>query len=259
MFLSIKNVEKSVDSSWFSLLSSVLFKKGIYVFIFTDFSVLGGCCALSPSQMQVQKWTEMCDSCSFSVWKVFFSFFLKRHKFWYFGQKKWKIGLFSGFATMVQTARPTGPQSQSSPPPCSFGVPLSASYEGGVSGGIPSSLGVAVSSLGSRLSFRLTVLSERGGVDSEWGGVSSEEGGINSVRGDTSREGFWIPLAVGGGLGSIIGVAGTGSERATTGSARRGAELVTGLSVSDREAFPTKRHCMMLVSLPPVEMRWLSL
>lgn len=40
-------------------------------------------------------------------------------------------------------------------------------YDGGVRGGSPSSLGVAVSSLGSRLSFRLTVLSEGGGVDSE--------------------------------------------------------------------------------------------
>lgn len=50
------------------------------------------------------------------------------------------------------------------------------------------------------------MLSEGGGVDSEQGGVSSEEGGVTSVRGGVSGEGSWVPLAVGTGLGSCVGV-----------------------------------------------------
>ena len=132
-------------------------------------------------------------------------------------------------------------------------------YEGGVSGGSPSSLGVAVSSLGSRLSFRLTVLSEGGGVDSERGGVNSETGGANSVGGGLSGEGSWVPLAVGGGTGPCVGVALSIEGGVNTGSALCGAELERRLSVRESEAFSTKRHCMMLVSFPPVEIRWLSL
>lgn len=115
-------------------------------------------------------------------------------------------------------------------------------------GGRPSSLGVAVSSLGSRLSFRLTVLSEGGGVDSEWGGVNSDAGGFSSVRGGVSGDGSWVPLVVGGGTGSCVGVV-------KTGSTRWGAELERRPSVRESEDFSTKRHCMMLVSFPPVEIR----
>lgn len=128
-------------------------------------------------------------------------------------------------------------------------------YEGGVRGGSPSSLGVAVSSLGSRLSFRLTVLSEGGGVDSEQGGVNSDNGGVSSVGGGVSREGSWIPLAVGGRAGSGVGVAASGGGGLNMGSARWGVELERRLSVRESEDFSTKRHCMMLVSLPPVEIR----
>ena len=128
-------------------------------------------------------------------------------------------------------------------------------YEGGVRGGSPSSLGVAVSSLGSRLSFRLTVLSEGGGVDSERGGVNSETGGANSVGGGLSGEGSWVPLAVGGGAGPCVGVALSTEGGVNTGSALWGAELDRRLSVRESEAFSTKRHCMMLVSFPPVEIR----
>lgn len=122
-------------------------------------------------------------------------------------------------------------------------------------GGSPSSLGVAVSSLGSRLSFRLTVLSEGGGVDSEWGGVNSVMGGGSSVGGVVPQEGSWVPLAVGGSAGSCVGVAGAGGGGVKTGSARWGAELERRPSVRDSDVFSTKRHCMMLVSFPPVEIR----
>lgn len=132
-------------------------------------------------------------------------------------------------------------------------------YEGGVRGGRPSSLGVAVSSLGSRLSFRLTVLSEGGGVDSECGGVNSVMGGGSSVGGVVPQDGSWVPLAVGRLAGSCGGVAGAGGGGVKTGSARWGAELERRPSVREREVFSTKRHCMMLVSFPPVEIRWLSL
>lgn len=122
-------------------------------------------------------------------------------------------------------------------------------------GGSPSSLGVAVSSLGSRLSFRLTVLSEGGGVDSEWGGVNSEMGGANSVGGGVSGEGSWVPLAVGRGSGSWVGVAAAGRAGVKAESTLWGAELARRPSLRDSEDFSTKRHCMMLVSFPPVEIR----
>lgn len=155
-----------------------------------------------------------------------------------------------------------------------------------MNGGIPSSLGVAVSSLGSRLSLGLSVLSEGGGVDSEWGGVSSEGGGV-------SGEPSCIPLAVRAWTGSSVGVGGgvlvlqgagveagaglrvraswTGSVGvggiARMESTLLGVELCSSPSPREREeslgtnegVFSTRRHCMMLVSLPPVEMRWLSL
>lgn len=126
-------------------------------------------------------------------------------------------------------------------------------YDGGVRGGSPSSLGVAVSSLGSRLSFRLTVLSEGGGVDSEHGEVNSAGGGV-------SREGpSWVPLVVAGGAGSCAGMAAAQEAGVKRSSACDGAELERRLSVRDSEVFSTKRHCMMLMSFPPVEIRWLSL
>lgn len=128
-------------------------------------------------------------------------------------------------------------------------------YEGGVRGGSPSSLGVAVSSLGSRLSFRLTVLSEGGGVDSERGGVNSEGGGSNSMGGGVSGEGSWVPLVVGGGSGSWVDVAVAGGGGVKMASTLRGAELERRPSVREREDFSTRRHCMMLVSFPPVEIR----
>lgn len=122
---------------------------------------------------------------------------------------------------------------------CSF-------YDGGVRGGSPSSLGVAVSSLGSRLSFRLTVLSEGGGVNSVGGGVSGE---------DPS----WVPLVVAGGAGSCVGVAAARDGGVKRDSGCGGAGLERRPSVRGSEVFSTKRHCMMLMSFPPVEIRWLSL
>lgn len=123
-------------------------------------------------------------------------------------------------------------------------------------GGIPSSLGVAVSSLVSRLSFRLTVLSEGGGVDTEGGGVSSAAVGITSGEIWVSWvDGSWA-VAVGGGVASATA---SGGGVATVGSVLRGAGLDTTASGRDREDFLTRRHCMMLVSFPPVEIRWLSL
>lgn len=115
---------------------------------------------------------------------------------------------------------------------------------------------MAVSSLGSRLSFRLTVLSEGGGVDSETGGVNSEAGGDNCIGGGVTGEGSSrVPLVVKGGAGSCTGAAGGTEGEERTGSARWGAELERRLSVRAREVFSTKRHCMMLVSFPPVEIR----
>lgn len=129
---------------------------------------------------------------------------------------------------------------------CSF-------YNGGVRGGSPSSLGVAVSSLGSRLSFRLTVLSEGGGVD-------SEQGGVNSVGGGVSGEGpSWVPLVVAGGAGSCVGGAAARDGGVKRDSGCGGAGLERRPSGRDSEVFSTKRHCMMLMSFPPVEIRWLSL
>lgn len=128
-------------------------------------------------------------------------------------------------------------------------------YDGGVRGGSPSSLGVAVSSLGSRLSFRLTVLSEGGGVASERGGVNSETGGVNSVGGGVSGDGSWVPLAVGREAGSCVGTDVTRGGGLKAGSTRWGAGLDRRPSARESEDFSTKRHCMMLVSLPPVEIR----
>jgi len=116
-----------------------------------------------------------------------------------------------------------------------------------------------VSSLGSRLSFRLTVLSEGGGVNSEQDGVSSVGGGVSSMGGRASRKGSWVPLEVRGGFGSWMGVIAGGVGVLSTGFALRGVELEIRQSVSNSEDFSTKRHCMMLMSLPPVEIRWLSL
>lgn len=122
-------------------------------------------------------------------------------------------------------------------------------------GGKPSSLGVAVSSLGSKLSFRLTVLSDRGGVDSEGGGVNSEVGGTSSSGGGVSEESSWVPLAVGGGMGFWVSMAGMGSGGVTMGSTLRGVELERGPSLREWEDLSTKRHCIMLVSFPPVDIR----
>lgn len=128
-------------------------------------------------------------------------------------------------------------------------------YDGGVRGGNPSSLGVAVSSLGSRLSFRLTVLSEGGGVDSEWGGVNSDKGGATSMGGGVSGKGSWVPLAVGRVGSRVVDVVPARGGGAKTASTRRGAEFARSPSVRHGKDFSTKRHCMMLVSFPPVEIR----
>lgn len=114
---------------------------------------------------------------------------------------------------------------------------------------------MAVSSLGSRLSFRLTVLSEGGGVDSDRGGVSADAGGATSVGGGVCGKGSWVPFAVGGWGASCIGVVAVGAGGAKTESARRGPELERRPSVRDSDDFSTRRHCMMLVSFPPVEIR----
>lgn len=114
--------------------------------------------------------------------------------------------------------------------------------------GVPSSLGVAVSSLGSRLSFGLTVLSEVG---------------TGSSRGDEVSWSSCCPLGVassgsvgvGGGVlvsGSIL-VMGKEVGTAVTGGWTRVLELCRG------SLMPRQRHCMMLVSLPPVDTRCLSL
>lgn len=88
-------------------------------------------------------------------------------------------------------------------------------------------------------------------MDSEQGGVSSDAGGATSVGGGVSGEGSWVPLAVGG--GSSMGVIMAGCDKVKAGSGRRGGGLESRPSASD--AFSTKRHCMMLVSFPPVEIR----
>lgn len=114
--------------------------------------------------------------------------------------------------------------------------------------GAPSSLGVAVSSLGSRLSFGLTVLSEVG-VGSSGGGRVSWSSccplGVPS-RGS---------VGVGGGVlvsGSILVI---DKEVGTTAT---GAWTLV-LELCRGSLMPTQRHCMMLVSLPPVDTRCLSL
>lgn len=115
-------------------------------------------------------------------------------------------------------------------------------YDGGVKGGSPSSLGVAVSSLGSRLSFRLTVLSEGGGVKSVEGGVAGEGSS-------------WVPLVISGGVACCMGVVAIKGGVLKAGSACCGAELEMRPSVRETGDFSTKRHCMMLMSFPPVEIR----
>lgn len=113
---------------------------------------------------------------------------------------------------------------------------------------MPSSLGVAVSSLGSRLSFGLTVLSDVGvGSSAEgvaWWSSCCPLGVASSNSG-----------GVGGGvleIGSIL-VIGREVGTAATGAWTRVLEFCRG------SLMPTQRHCMMLVSLPPVDTRCLSL
>lgn len=114
--------------------------------------------------------------------------------------------------------------------------------------GVPSSLGVAVSSLGSRLSFGLTVLSEVGVGSSAEGGVSWFSCCPLGVASSDSA-------GVGGGVlvsGSIL-VMGREVGTAATGAWTRVLEFCKG------SLMPMQRHCMMLVSLPPVDTRCLSL
>lgn len=113
---------------------------------------------------------------------------------------------------------------------------------------MPSSLGVAVSSLGSRLSFGLTVLSEEGVASSGGGEVSRSS---CCPLGVASRD----SVGVGGGVlasGSIL-VIDREVGTAATGAWTRVLELCSG------SLMPKQRHCMMLVSLPPVDTRCLSL
>lgn len=146
------------------------------------------------------------------------------------------------------------------------GPMTSPSYKGGLKG-VPSSLGVAVSSLGSRLSLGLRVLSEEGVTSSERGGVSGEPSccplavaaSKDSVGVGVLPSG-WAQMArdTGTGTGSV-GVWGTlGID-----GKLRGVELCVRESLRPKleslcardEVFSTRRHCMMLVSLPPVEIR----
>lgn len=148
----------------------------------------------------------------------------------------------------------------------------SPSYKGGLKV-VPSSLGVAVSSLGSRLSLGLRVLSEEGVTSSERGGVSGEPSccplGV-AVSNDSVGVGGgvlvsgWVVMGsdTGTGTGSVgvwgmLGIDGRlrGVEFCIRDSLRPKLEL---LCTRD-EVFSTRRHCMMLVSLPPVETRWASL
>lgn len=99
------------------------------------------------------------------------------------------------------------------------------------------------------------MLSEGGGVDSECGGVSSDVGGANSVGVGVSGKGSWVPLDVRGGFGSCERVDSVGGQGTNTDSTRRGVELEMRLSLRDSEDFSIKRHCIMLVSFPPVEIR----
>lgn len=114
--------------------------------------------------------------------------------------------------------------------------------------GVPSSLGVAVSSLGSRLSFGLTVLSEVGVGSSGGGGVS---------RPSCCPLGVAFKDSVGVGDGVLVSgsirVIGREVGTADTGAWTRVLELCRG------SLMPRQRHCMMLVSLPPVDTRCLSL
>lgn len=136
-----------------------------------------------------------------------------------------------------------------------------------------------MSSLGSRLSLGLSVLWEGGGVDSEWGGVSPEGGGVPGelscrplVVGSVGGGGG-VTMAAGGsevrsrtegGVGVAIGVT-AGSVgvgvRGTAEMVARGLELCRSPSPREREeslgtnegVFSTRRHCMTLVSFPPVD------
>lgn len=134
---------------------------------------------------------------------------------------------------------------------------------------MPSSLGVAVSSLGSRLSFGLMVLSEEGVISSERGGVSGEPSccplGVAvsndsvGVRGGVLVSG-WVLM--GSDMGTGTGSVGVWGLLGIDGRLR-GVELCIRESLRPKleslctrdEVFSTRRHCMMLVSLPPVEIR----
>lgn len=134
---------------------------------------------------------------------------------------------------------------------------------------MPSSLGVAVSSLGSRLSLGLRVLSDRGVASSEGGGVSANPSccplgvavcrGSGGVGGGVLASG-WVMMGSEAGTGTgSVGVWGT----LGTDARMRGVELCSRESprpkleslCTKEEVFSTRRHCMMLVSLPPVEIR----
>lgn len=100
------------------------------------------------------------------------------------------------------------------------------------------------------------MLSEGGGVEMEWGGVNSDVSGSTVVGGGVSRKGSWVPLAVGTGLCVVTSTHDpVGGSRVKRGSTPAGAGLDKRLSGTESKDFSTKRHCMMLVSLPPVEIR----
>lgn len=63
----------------------------------------------------------------------------------------------------------------------------------------------------------------------------------------------WVPLAVGGGSGFCVTAAGGATLRVC--STLRWVELERRAPWRLRDDFSTKRHCMMLVSFPPVEIR----
>lgn len=134
---------------------------------------------------------------------------------------------------------------------------------------MPSSLGVAVSSLGSRLSLGLRVLSDGDVASSEGGGVSGEPSccplGVTVCRGSGGVGGGvlvsgWVLRGSEAGTGKgSVGVWGTLGNDGRV----RGVELCSRESLRPKleslctkdEVFSTRRHCMMLMSLPPVEIR----
>lgn len=136
---------------------------------------------------------------------------------------------------------------------------------------MPSSLGVAVSSLGSRLSFGLRVLSEGGVASSEGGGVSGEPSccplGVALCRGSGGvgggvLESGWVLMAsetgtaIGTGSVGVLGMLGTdGSPRGVELFRKESPKPRLESLCTNEEVFSTRRHCMMLMSLPPVETR----